>query len=310
MKQTLIYIILSAIFITACRQGKDPSKPVEDKSPTVRVQTATVIRRDMLDTIWFYGTVKLRQEALLASQFDGRLTDFSLVLGDHVKKGEKLGTVIPPMREALLQTVDQLDASQKEIISGEIREIPLFSPINGVVLHVFQHSGDVLQKGETIVHIGDMNILDILGDLPVRYLPDISRLKALHVAFINFPHRPLLLNIQAVGGSVEPEKQTVTIRLQLNNNSREYRPGMQVKLYFPGKLHKNALVIPRAALLEEEGVYSVFVLHEDKKIEKRYITLGIVQDDYIEVLSGLEEGLQVVTGKAYSLIDGMEVIVE
>ena len=152
--------------------------------------------------------------------------------------------------------------------------------------------------------------LDIRGDLPLRYLKLVSGMKFLNVSFINYPHKPLQLRIQAIGGKVDQEKQTVTVRLKLDNHSGEFRPGMQVRLWFPGSMHEKALVIPRSALLEEEGIYSAFVLRDDQTVEKRYITLGIVQDNYVEVITGLKEGDQVVTQKAYSLTDGMEVIAE
>ncbi len=78
---------------------------------------------------------------------------------------------------------------------------------------------------------------------------------------------------------------------------------------FPGQVHKKTMVIPRAALLEEEGIYSSFVV-EGNTVEKRYLVLGILDNDHVEVLSGLTEGERVATHKSYSLMDGMEVIVE
>ena len=64
------------------------------------------------------------------------------------------------------------------------------------------------------------------------------------------------------------------------------------------------MVIPRAALLEEEGIYSSFVV-EGNTVEKRYLVLGILDNDHVEVLSGLTEGERVATHKSYSLMDGM-----
>ena len=311
MKNFLPIITLVTISFFSCQQGKNPaSVSKEIDSPSIRIKTGKVIRMDMQDTLRIYGEVKFRQEVLLASQFDGRLADFSLLMGDHVKKGEKLGAIIPPTREALLQTMDQMDLSQQKILSEEIRAIPLYCPISGIVLQVFQHTGDVVQRGESIVHIGDLTNLDIRGDLPLQYLKLVSELKFLNVSFINYHHKSLRLRIKAIGGKVDQEKQTVTVRLKLDNTSGEFRPGMQVKLWFPERLHEKTLVIPRSALLEEEGIYSVFVLQDNQTVEKHYITLGIVQDNYVEVITGLKEGAQVVTQKAYSLTDGMEVIAE
>ncbi len=264
---------------------------------------------DITDSIQIFGIVKMRQEAFLASQFDGRLKGFSLLQGDRVKKDQEIGVIVPPMREALNQAMTEMNEQQQQIMAREIKEIPLFSPIRGTVLEVMQHNGDVLEKGESIVHIADLGKLDIYGDLPIAYLPLVKRLNTLKVAFVDYPHRPLLLPISAFDGKVDVQKQTIQIRLALNNPHVEYRPGMMVSLLFPDKVHTGSLVISRPALLEEEGVYSVFVVR-DNQVEKRKVQIGIKHDDFVEVLLGLEEGEIVANRKAYSLTDGMKVQIQ
>jgi RND family efflux transporter MFP subunit len=183
------------------------------------------------------------------------------------------------------------------------------SPIRGTVLEVMQHNGDVLQQGESIVHIADLDRLDIYGDLPLAYLPQVKRLNTLKVAFVDYPHSPLHLPISAFDGKVDAQKQTVQIRLALNNPREEYRPGMMVSLVFPDKVHTGALVISRPALLEEEGINSVFVV-KDNLVEKRKVLIGIKHDDVVEVVQGLEDGEIVANRKAYSLTDGMKVQIQ
>jgi len=174
---------------------------------------------------------------------------------------------------------------------------------------MWHHNGDVVQKGEQIIHIGDLSILDVLGDLPVRYLPVLKKRRHITITFVDFPHRPLVLNIEAISGKVDEKKQTVAIRCGLNNREGIFRPGLRVKMYFPGETHRNSMVIPREALLEEEGIFSAFIL-DDGHASKRNLKVGIFGGDKVEVLSGLNENEQVITEKAYSLTDGMKVIVE
>lgn len=300
--RTVILFLLITL-LASCNQRQ----PAQQKDhPPVIIQTGKVTRMDISDTIQIFGEIKLRQEAWLASQFDGRLTGFSLLNGDKVEQGQKIGVIIPPMREALDQAMSEMNEDQRKLVANEINEIPLYSPISGVVLEVLQHNGDVVQKGESIVHIADLNHLDIYGDLPIGYIPRVRQLKTLKVSFIDYPHPPLFIPVKAFSGKVNPKRQTLNIRLALSNPKQEFRPGMMVKLSFPDKIHKNSLVIPRTALLEEEGVYSVFVLKANR-VEKRNIIVGIKHDGFVEIVSGLKEGEQVATQKAYSLTDGMEV---
>lgn len=84
---------------------------------------------------------------------------------------------------------------------------------------------------------------------------------------------------------------------------------MRVKISFPTPVHANALLVPRQALVEEEGKYFLFTL-ENGKTQKRSVDVGIMKDDVVEITSGVEENQSVVTEKAYSLKDNMEVIAE
>ena len=300
------FFLILLVTTVACQKDVPTAKPSNQK---LQIEVTPVQRMDMVDTVRIYGKVKLRQQAFVASQFDGRLTEFSLLTGDAIKEDQLIGTIIPPEREALLQVLNKMDASMQPLIKEQIKSIPLFSPINGVVLEVMHHTGDVIGKSEPIVHIGDLSRLDVYGDLPVKFLPLISDLKSILVSFVNFPHQPMILPIEAISGDVDENKQTVAVRLGLKNTSGKFKPGMLVQLMFPGKSHLGTLTIPRSALLEEEGIYSVFVLKKNK-VEKRFIKIGIMQDDHLEVISGLMEGEQFATEKAYSLIDGIEVTIK
>ncbi|NOZ62225.1 MAG: efflux RND transporter periplasmic adaptor subunit [Calditrichaeota bacterium] len=307
MKQHIIFFGLIIFFVFGC--GNKNAEQSSHRDALVKIKTAAVMRTDMVDTERIFGEIRLRYEAYLASQFDGRLEDFTLLPGDVVKKEERIGTIIPPSREALLQIINKISAEMKPLLEQQIKSIPLTSPMNGTVLKILHHSGDVVHSGEPIVHIGDTRILDVYGDLPIRYIPLIKKLQKIEIQFTNYPHSPMRLPIQAISAQVDQAKQTVPIRLRLDNPNGEFRPGMLVQLIFPGQEHKNTLIVPRSALLEEEGIFSVFVV-KGKKVEKRLVKVGIFNNDNVEIINGVQAGEQVATQKAYSLVDGMEVVVE
>ncbi|MCB0294718.1 MAG: hypothetical protein KDG51_05660, partial [Calditrichaeota bacterium] len=65
----------------------------------------------------------------------------------------------------------------------------------------------------------------------------------------------------------------------------------------------------RRALVESEGTLFVFVV-KDHRVEKRPVVPGIMQNRWIEIRSGVSIGEAVVTDRAYSLEDGLEVEVD
>ncbi len=307
IQNIVVFFPLLAIFVlTSCSSGSE-KKVAEAPIPALKISVTDVVRRDMQDTVRFYGSVKLRRHVRLASQFDGRIKDFSLLPGDRVAKGDRIGTIIPPMREALLQIINELPQDKRALIQGEIKEVPLYSPINGTVLKVSRHTGDVVQRGEEIVHIGQLDVLDVYGDVPLEHLQQVNKLKEIEVSFVGYNVPPRKLKIEAVTGEMDMKKNTVPVRLRLDNPKNEFKPGMITRLSFPGQVHNDALVVPRSALLSEEGIYSVFVLKGANSVEKRVIKPGIMNTGLVEVTSGLSEGEKVAVTKVYSLVEEMKV---
>ena len=308
MIRRIVLFAISVLFLFYCSRQSD-ERQSKAAAAKVHVKTAAVRRMNLVDTVRFFGAVAWHDELQLASQFDGRLSNFHLYLGDRVRQGQQIGDIIPAQREALLQILPAIDPALRPVLQQQIKTIPLKSPLSGTVIEVYRHNGDVLQKGQPIVRIGNLQILDVLGDLPLADIEPARGQKTMRVTFLDFRHRPLTLPVAAIGGAVDVKKQTVTVRLSLPNSQQLFRPGMRVRIDFPGTVHARATVIPREALLEQEGVYSVFVVKKGRAF-KRNLQIGLKQARWIEILSGVRAGETVVTQKAYSLVDGMEVVTE
>jgi multidrug efflux pump subunit AcrA (membrane-fusion protein) len=298
-----IPVLLVLLVAAACQTGPKTAPVKTDVK--IPVKTAPVVRGAVTDTISIFGKLALRQEAWLSSQFDGRLTQFSMLKGDMVKKGQLAGIVIPAGREALLQASDSIPDEFKPLLEQQEKPIPLICPISGMVLGVMLHTGDVVSKGEHIAQIGDLRTLDVQAELPIQYLRMAKKAGRLNVEFTNFPSRPFELPIETFTGEVS-KNQSIVVRLKLNNPELIYRPGMRVKLSFPTPMHKNVLLIQRQALVEEEGRYFLFVIENGKAL-KHPVEVGIIQNDIVEIVAGVEENQQVAVEKAYSLKDNMNV---
>lgn len=295
--------LLLLLVTTTCQTGTKTAPVNTDVK--ISVKTAPVVRGTVTDTISIFGKLALRQEAWLSSQFDGRLTQFSMLKGDMVKKGQPAGIIIPAVREALLQASDSIPDEFKPLLEQQEKPIPLICPVSGIVLRVMLHTGDVISKGEHIAQIGDLRTLDVQAELPIQYLRTAQKAGHLKVEFTNFPSRPFELPIETFTGEVS-KNQSIVVRLKLKNPELIYRPGMRVKLSFPTPVHKNALLVPRQALVEEEGRYFLFVIENGKAL-KHPVEAGIIQNDIVEIVAGVEENQQVAVEKAYSLKDNMKV---
>jgi len=85
------------------------------------------------------------------------------------------------------------------------------------------------------------------------------------------------------------------------------RPGMNTNCFIDAGESLDTLLVPIEAVFEEDFKQKVEVLKEDGTVEAVEIEIGLMNDRFVEVLSGLEEGQQVVTGSSGDLMPSQTV---
>jgi membrane fusion protein (multidrug efflux system) len=85
-------------------------------------------------------------------------------------------------------------------------------------------------------------------------------------------------------------------------------PGMFSRVSVTYDVHKNALTVPRAALITEDGESAVYVVKAGVA-HRAAVSLGYADGDKVEITHGLADGDMVVTLGQNSLKDGTKVAV-
>jgi cobalt-zinc-cadmium efflux system membrane fusion protein len=93
----------------------------------------------------------------------------------------------------------------------------------------------------------------------------------------------------------------VKVRIAVKNPDGKLRAGMfaAVQLYLPGE--EEALAVPRAAVLSDEGRAFVFVHHHGEFFIRRPVETGRSSVDWVEVRKGLAGGETLATAGAFLL---------
>ncbi len=102
--------------------------------------------------------------------------------------------------------------------------------------------------------------------------------------------------------AADPVTRTVTIKVEIPPLANAYS-GMFVRVLVPRDI-REVLTVPVAAVAEQGGLQSVFVVDAAGIVRRRIITVGEQLDGRVEVLTGLREGETVVFGHA-ELRDGI-----
>jgi multidrug efflux pump subunit AcrA (membrane-fusion protein) len=77
--------------------------------------------------------------------------------------------------------------------------------------------------------------------------------------------------------------------------------GSFAEVYLKTTLINDALVIPVSALIEEQGIFYVYVQTEGESFQKRELKLGANDGQKVQVLSGVNAGERVVTKGGYQI---------
>jgi len=118
---------------------------------------------------------------------------------------------------------------------------------------------------------------------------------------------PIATQIEAVGDSIDPMTRTFRVRMRVPNPDYRLKAGLFARVEILPKAKSQVLLAPRAALRTQEGRTHVLVLREGHAMQTP-IEIGLISENAVEVLAGLNVDDEVVVGEAArNLGSGMRV---
>lgn len=313
MKNWSIAFISAALIFLSC---KDKSQNAGEIGARIHVQkqaseyrvpvrVAVVHQGPIQEKITIYGKLTAKQETLLSSQFAGRILELSLSEGDRVTKGETVTTIQSPKAEAL-QQISSKNPAMVQNPGSELLPISIRAPFSGVVTKKFHYSGDVVSVSEPILKIQDDSIYYLWGQLPAAYLSEVQIGQKIQITFPDLHGRPFQGNIEAINSAVDVQTQMAQIRASLPNPHHFLKSDLFAKIDITVKSLKNALLVPRNAVLVRDEVPCVF-LKKNGKAQLQTIQAGIKNSSTFSIKSGLAIGDSVIVLGNYELKDNMAV---
>lgn len=113
--------------------------------------------------------------------------------------------------------------------------------------------------------------------------------------------------VDFVSNRVDAATGTLPIRATFNNEGKLMLPGMFVTLIIESPVKENALLIPQAAVQEDQQGRFVMVLNDKDEVQKRVVELGERFGIDWRVLSGLNDGERIVVDGLQKIRPGIQV---
>ena len=189
--------------------------------------------------------------------------------------------------------VQQLDLSIFEKSLAEsarlLKDARILSPQKATLTYVNNQIGSQVSAGTQIAIVSDLSHFKILAEIADSYA---EKLSSGAKAIIKIGQLQLEGTVVNITPSVKNGVINFTVMLKDSGNSR-LRSGLKTDVYVTHGIQDDVLRIPNSTYYIGAGEYELWVV-KNGEAEKKKIKLGESSFEYVEVISGLEKGEQVI----------------
>lgn len=171
----------------------------------------------------------------------------------------------------------------------------IYAPFEGVVIDRMAEAGEYIAIGDPVAQLLDMQSLEIEADVPVDLVEGV--MPGTRIAGTFDGGYETVAIVRTLLPVETTSTRTRTVRLALDDGALapdRAATGRSVTLRVPASAPRGAVTIPKDALVQSRGAWTVFVV-EDGVAASREVRLGQPAGNWIEIRSGLDIGEYVVT---------------
>ena len=164
------------------------------------------------------------------------------------------------------------------------------SPRKAILTFINDQIGQQVTQGTQIAIISDLSHFKVEGEIADTYG---DRVAAGGKAIVKIGSEKLEGTVSSVTPLSQNGVISFTVQLK-DDNHRRLRSGLKTDVYVMNAVKEDVMRIANASYYVGRGEYDLFVRTSDDELTKRKVQLGDSNFEYVEVVSGLQPGDQVV----------------
>lgn len=338
MKKNLTFIAMLAVaLLSSCgsseteKEGAQQASAVEQAKPKVKI--ATVKAEEVMQSEVYTTTVEAEVKNNIIPNSPLRIEKILVEVGDYVKKGQQLVNLDASSLDQLKlqvenQTIDfkrveelykvggaskaeydnaktQLEVNRKSL-ANRLENTVLISPIDGVITKRNYDNGD-MYGGQPILVVEQISPVKMKVNVSESLYAVTNKNLDVKLNFEAYGDKEFNGKVSIVYPTINAATHTFPVEIKLDNKDASVRPGMygRATINFGTK---SRVVVPDVAVIKQAGSGDYYVYtYENGQVKNNKVELGQRLGDRYELISGVENGSQVVIAGHTYLSDGAEV---
>lgn len=180
--------------------------------------------------------------------------------------------------------------------------VTLRAPISGVITASPHAPGELIAANQAVFSLLDdshvwLKAMAYPGDMARITHPGQPLVRQAGGSWQSLPGAKLVYT-----GSQAEENGTIPLVFDIPNPEGRLIPGTAWSATFPTGTGQTSVVIPKSAILDDDGIDVVIVQHDGERFERRQVKTGVRSGDRVAIAAGLKPGERVVTAGAYTVL--------
>jgi membrane fusion protein (multidrug efflux system) len=171
-------------------------------------------------------------------------------------------------------------------LRARMRDRLIRAPFAGVLGMRSVSPGTLVQPGDTITTLDDIDTIKIDFSVPERFLTVLSPGLVVRAKTAAYPDRSFEGTVRAIDTRVDPDTRSVRVRADLPNPGHDLRPGMLVAVELTAN-RETRLAIPEEAIVPIGERRFVFVVNPENRVDRIELETGRRESGLVEVVAGL-----------------------
>ena len=289
MKAILLYLMSISLAVAAEDSGRFQNmvRLKEAEAALLQLETAEAEETAFEETVFALGEIEVLpgKRAVVSSRIAGRAFSVLVIPTQEIAEGDEV---------AWIESRQPGDPPPT---------VMLPSPMAGTVASVRIAPGQPVTPDDVLAEIVSLDVVEAAAQVPQHLAGALAAGQSARIRVATYPDKVFEAKLAHLATEADAGNGTLEAAFHVENPDKLLRPGMKAEFTIVTGRREGVLAVPRAAVLGESG--RRFVMVKDYELEHAFLKTGIVagavNDGFVEVVSGLFPGDEVVTRGAWNL---------